>query len=316
MVDIDNFLRYWALESLIGFWDGYTNNQNNYWVYQSPANGKLYFMPWGADAAFMSGGFPGFGPRGPVSVYVESMLANRLYRDQTIAMRYRETMRSILGEIWNVDQLHKRIDDMEQQLTPHLHPRQMGAPRAMDSMRQFIKRRQKMIESELESWPVNAPATPRKPMYVVLVGKATGSFTATWTDRPPKDVATTGSLNLKLEMDGQAVPLDKAGVTVNPPPRNAFPGFGGPFQPMKPTGNIILGGTKAEGDTRFQLTLTIPLDVLEKSAGQTIDVDGMFVDDLRDNAPFNPFGGDPSAAHSAWKRLASKATRPLKVSLI
>lgn len=82
LVDIDNFLRFWAVESLIGFWDGYSNNQNNYWMYENRDNGKFYFMPWGADMAFMGsrGPFGGFGPQGPTSVYAESMLANRLYR--------------------------------------------------------------------------------------------------------------------------------------------------------------------------------------------------------------------------------------------
>jgi spore coat protein CotH len=33
MIDIKSFVRYWATESLLGFWDGYTNNQNNFFVY-------------------------------------------------------------------------------------------------------------------------------------------------------------------------------------------------------------------------------------------------------------------------------------------
>ena len=51
LVDIDNFIKFWAVESLIGFWDGYSNNQNNYWVYENRDNGKFYFMPWGADGS-------------------------------------------------------------------------------------------------------------------------------------------------------------------------------------------------------------------------------------------------------------------------
>ena len=54
LVDLNNFIKFWAVESLIGFWDGYSNNQNNYWAYENRDNGKFYFMPWGADGAFMS----------------------------------------------------------------------------------------------------------------------------------------------------------------------------------------------------------------------------------------------------------------------
>ena len=41
VVDLDAFLRYWAVESLIGFWDGYTNNQNNYFIYEKPGSSKV-----------------------------------------------------------------------------------------------------------------------------------------------------------------------------------------------------------------------------------------------------------------------------------
>ncbi len=51
--------KFWAIESLIGFWDGYTQNQNNYFDYENPKNGKIYFMPWGADGCF--GDSPPFG---------------------------------------------------------------------------------------------------------------------------------------------------------------------------------------------------------------------------------------------------------------
>jgi spore coat protein CotH len=29
-VDLDQFVKFWAIESLLGFWDGYANTQNNY----------------------------------------------------------------------------------------------------------------------------------------------------------------------------------------------------------------------------------------------------------------------------------------------
>ena len=35
-VNVDQFIKFWAMESLLGFWDGYTNNQNNYYAYASP----------------------------------------------------------------------------------------------------------------------------------------------------------------------------------------------------------------------------------------------------------------------------------------
>jgi hypothetical protein len=51
-VDVDAFLSFWAAEALVGQWDGYSNNRNNWFAYRDPINSKLYFMPWGPDAAF------------------------------------------------------------------------------------------------------------------------------------------------------------------------------------------------------------------------------------------------------------------------
>ena len=52
LVNVDSFMRFWATESLIGFWDGSTHNQNNFFVYEYPEDSRLCFMPWGADSAF------------------------------------------------------------------------------------------------------------------------------------------------------------------------------------------------------------------------------------------------------------------------
>jgi spore coat protein CotH len=230
LVDIDNFLKFWAVESLIGFWDGYTNNQNNYWVYENRDNGKFYFMPWGADAAFMGmrGPFGGFGQQGPTSVYAESMLANRLYRDQGVAERYRQAMLVLLEDVWKEDELVKSIDRFEALVTDHLHERQSGAPRAMNNTRQFIRSRREAIAGELEKWPVQVASQPRKPMYTVEVGSATGSFATAWQDKPPADPLEAGHAELRLEMDGQTVTFKQLGATAQlaQPPRFAF-GFGG-----------------------------------------------------------------------------------------
>ena len=51
LVDVDRFLTYWALESLVGFHDGYTEGINNYYFHES-ADG-LVFIPWGPDQAFV-----------------------------------------------------------------------------------------------------------------------------------------------------------------------------------------------------------------------------------------------------------------------
>jgi spore coat protein CotH len=230
LVDIDNFIKFWAVESLIGFWDGYSNNQNNYWVYENRDNGKFYFMPWGADGAFMGSRGPfGFGQMGATSVYAQSMLANRLYHKKSIADRYRQTMQRILEDVWKEDELLKSIDRVEALVGDHLHDRQAGAPRAMNGTRQFIRSRREAITKELETWPVQVAAEPRKPMYTVEVGLAKGSFATQWHDQPAANPLETGRADVQLQLDGQAVTFKQLGATAQLAqfPRSPF-GFGPP----------------------------------------------------------------------------------------
>ena len=49
VIDEEAFYKFWALEGLLSFWDGYSGNRNNYFIYLNPGTGKLHFMPWGAD---------------------------------------------------------------------------------------------------------------------------------------------------------------------------------------------------------------------------------------------------------------------------
>lgn len=290
IVDLDNFLRYWAVESLIGFWDSYSNNQNNYWIYENKSNGRFYFMPWGADAAFMQSGFPAFGPPGPVSVYAESMLSNRLMQDESMAERYRTNMRWVLENVWKEDELIARIDGIEKLLADQTHSRQSGSARGMQGVRQFIKRRRKLIEQELDTWPVQVPSNPRKPMYVVPVGTATGELKTTWSGKPLTDISSKGGVELKLTVDDQLVAFESAGVSIHPAPRMGF-GFGPPMPPGPPMIDIVIEAVRTADDKLSRIALSVPENVLQAGTGKTIEVEGFYVPDAQARGFGMPFGG-------------------------
>ena len=52
IVDLDSFYTFWAMEGLLGFWDGYSGNRNNFFIYLNPDTEKFHFIPWGADSLF------------------------------------------------------------------------------------------------------------------------------------------------------------------------------------------------------------------------------------------------------------------------
>jgi hypothetical protein len=47
--DVELYLRTLAVEILIGHWDGYAGNMNNYYLYQRPSDGKFLFMEYDMD---------------------------------------------------------------------------------------------------------------------------------------------------------------------------------------------------------------------------------------------------------------------------
>ena len=49
-MDVEKFIDFWAMEVLIGHWDGYAGNTNNFYLYEDPTDGhRVTFIPWGAD---------------------------------------------------------------------------------------------------------------------------------------------------------------------------------------------------------------------------------------------------------------------------
>jgi spore coat protein H len=47
--DVDGFLRYLAVEALVGHWDGYSYNMNNFYLYYNSQTSKIDFIPYDAD---------------------------------------------------------------------------------------------------------------------------------------------------------------------------------------------------------------------------------------------------------------------------
>jgi hypothetical protein len=47
--DVDLYLRQLAVEAMVGHWDGYSYNINNFYLYENPETGKIVFVPYDMD---------------------------------------------------------------------------------------------------------------------------------------------------------------------------------------------------------------------------------------------------------------------------
>ena len=55
-LDVDAFITFTAMELMMGHWDGYALNVNNYRVYFHPFDGRAHFLPHGMDQLFQDPG--------------------------------------------------------------------------------------------------------------------------------------------------------------------------------------------------------------------------------------------------------------------
>ncbi len=202
-VDVDNFLRYWAVESLINFWDGYTQNQNNFFVYQNPTDGLIHFLPWGADSCFSNQRpFRGRGGNA-ASVRAVGILANRLFHQKEIPERYRSVMLDVLADVWEEQHLCDEIERIRNMLHDHVDFMQVGALVEMDEVQSFIQGRRERIMAELDDrvWPAEVADQPRIPLHELEIGTLVGNFST----EVVAELESRTEVDATLDMEGETV---------------------------------------------------------------------------------------------------------------
>lgn len=257
IIALDEFMTLWAMEGLIGFWDGYSNNQNNYFIYHSPEDGLLHFIPWGADGAFntmpgfggggFGGGFGGRpqGPQLPTVVYAQAALANRLYFTPGIAQRYRERLQKLLDEVWNEQELLAQIDQVERLVEGRLHERQGNAVETMERVRAFVRGRREEVATAFEQWPAAAPESYRLPTGTSRVGEVSGTFSTLLSESSAAAADTENSVEIRLVLKDEEFTFTDVAVAAH---RMEFGGFGPGAGPA--AGGPGRGGPGAGGPPR------------------------------------------------------------------
>ena len=182
LVDLDSFYRFWAMESLLGFWDGYSGNNNNYFIYLNPDTDKFHFLPWGADSLFTNFKMDfRRNTQGPISVKTQGLIAYRLYQLETGRERYAKTMMELLKNYWNEVELFAELDRVAAMIQPYLLPEQRefqqeewggrGEKQTFENrlagVRDFIRTRKNDILQEIGE---GMPVWRRKPRPLIVMG--------------------------------------------------------------------------------------------------------------------------------------------------
>ena len=160
IVDLDRFLSFWATEVLVGHWDGYTGDRNNYHFYREQ-DGKFVFIPWGVDDTFHLKDDPNpfdnvSNP--PPSVLALTAIPNRLYNTPEWREKYAERLKEILDTAWDDKALLASVDEMAAIVQEHALPADRAkAAEDTERVRKFILKRRGEILADLTPEPPDWP---------------------------------------------------------------------------------------------------------------------------------------------------------------
>ena len=267
LIDVYEFLKFWAVESLIGFWDGYSGNQNNFFVYLRE-DAKIRFIPWGVDSAFSNRRF-GSRSNGYQSVFAKGLLANRFNRNPAIREMYQLVLEIVLDEAWDEEALYAELDQVALLANDHLHPRQQGLREGLDEVRRFIGNRRAEIEQETQDGAVAVENRTRRPMHTIAVAKLAGSFQTYWNGTNGEPVSQSNGTQVKGLLEDGSFTINDISAIANMGRARRW-GRGG----TQPT--VTLFGVRSTDGENVTVTITVPPALFRSNPTQPVKVQGRF----------------------------------------
>jgi spore coat protein H len=155
LFDIDAYLTFWAVEVLVGHWDSYNGNRNNYYVYNDPSQDRFVFLPWGPDSVFQLLENPFDEISYPPSMSAHGMLGHRLWERPESQQAYVKRLLDVLDTAWDEAHLHAEVERMSELIMPLMSSsRRYQALADLDRIHAFIDRQRPAILEDVADGPV------------------------------------------------------------------------------------------------------------------------------------------------------------------
>jgi hypothetical protein len=122
-LEVDRFVRFMALEVMIGHRDGYCLARNNFRVYQDLDTGKMIFFPQGMDQLFGIADLPWM-------PHMAGLVAKAIMETPEGKERYATTFRSLFEAVFKPNLLDGRLDDIVRTLGSALNASEFEALKA------------------------------------------------------------------------------------------------------------------------------------------------------------------------------------------
>ncbi|MDG2051114.1 MAG: CotH kinase family protein [Myxococcota bacterium] len=212
VVDLDQFIRAWAMAGLIGDWDSYVGNANNWWMYENKISQRYEFIPWSMDDIFGRDN-PLTGGGSVARTYFDNAaITNRLWKISEIREAYRTQILDLKNTVWDETALLNEIDRMNALISPVAGPRTA----AVNDTRNWILGRATQVEADFANGTPTASSTLPPKNCLEIEGSITADFTTTYTDPMPQGVVPGSTFTVNNFSFSDSAPLQGIGSLFGP----------------------------------------------------------------------------------------------------
>lgn len=149
--DVDAFLRWLAVDTIMQNWDTYGTMAHNYYLYYDSADGQLTWIPWDNNMSLSaSGGVGGPGGRGARELDLTSVsdqwpLIRYLIDDPTYLAKYQQYLKETIDGAFKPDTLESTFQAYYDLIAPYVEKETEDATQ-LESLQQFERSLEALIQ--------------------------------------------------------------------------------------------------------------------------------------------------------------------------
>lgn len=152
-LDVDRFLSFLAMDVLLCDWDGYAMNRNNWRIFHDLGSNRMVFFPHGLDQMF---GVARATPELPILPPMQGIVARAVVESAQGRTRYLERLSQLYTNVFRVDALLRRVDELAAVIRPVVAESNQQAARRHDQevqwLKQRIRQRDESLRRQLTAW--------------------------------------------------------------------------------------------------------------------------------------------------------------------
>lgn len=108
-LDVDRFLSFVAMESMLGHWDGYTIGQNNFRIFHDLDADRMVFLPQGLDQVLSQS-------ESPMIPRLHGLVARAVLEIPEARERYEQRFAELTAQVFQPDAIAQRLRDVSERV--------------------------------------------------------------------------------------------------------------------------------------------------------------------------------------------------------